>query len=347
VRAVTAWSTAPYSTAPFATICAVEPRAIVVGGGVSGLTCALELAALGLRVEVRARELAQGTTSAVAAAIWYPYKAGPPEAVARWARASYAVFERLARDPATGVRMRSGVELLPEAVPAAWRSELRGLRPALASELSGRARCGWVYDAPVVEMPVYLEWLTRQVLARGVRIVQAEVRSLDELARECELVADCAGLGARELAGDPSMLGVRGQVVRVERNGVERFSLDDYDPAVITYVVPRTSDCILGGSAQEGREDLAPDAAEAQQIVERCRRLEPKLASATVLGTSIGVRPWRPEVRLEAEVRGRALVVHDYGHGGAGVTLSWGCAREVAQLSARALGRESKVEAQG
>jgi D-amino-acid oxidase len=221
------------------------------------------------------------------------------------------------------------------------------MRPALESELRGRAQCGWVYEAPVIEMPVYLQWLTSQVLARGVRIVQAEVSSLDELARECELVADCAGLGARELAGDASMLGIRGQVVRVERSGVERFSLDDYDPAVITYVVPRSRDCILGGSAQEGREDVAADPAEAQQIVERCRRLEPKLAGASVLGTAIGVRPWRPQVRLEAEVRGPALVVHDYGHGGAGVTLSWGCARDVAQIAARALGREARVEAQG
>jgi D-amino-acid oxidase len=33
-------------------------------------------------------------------------------------------------------------------------------------------------------------------------------------------------------------------------------------------------------------------------------------------------------VRLEAEGR----VVHCYGHGGAGVTLAWGCAVEVAAL---------------
>jgi D-amino-acid oxidase len=323
------------------------PRAIVVGGGVSGLTCALELAALGLAVEVRARELAQSTTSAVAAAIWYPYKAGPPQAVARWARASYETFQRLARDPETGVRMRAGVELLPAAIAAAWREGLRGLRPAVASELSGRAKAGWVYEAPVVEMPVYLEWLTRQVLARGVRIVQSEVHSLAELERECELIADCAGLGARELAGDEALVGVRGQVVRVERSGVERFSLDDYDPAVVTYVVPRSRDCILGGSAQEGREDVAPDAQEARQILERCWRLEPKLERATVLDTAIGVRPYRPEVRLQAEALGRAVVVHDYGHGGAGVTLSWGCAREVAQLAARALGRALELEVQG
>ena len=142
----------------------------------------------------------------------------------------------------------------------------------------------------------------RRDVASFAKALADDTRSNDELAQECELVADCAGLGARELASDPSLVGVRGQVVRVERSGVERFTLDDFDPAVITYVVPRATDCILGGSAQEGREDVAPDAAEAQQIVERCRRLEPKLARATVLGTAIGIRPWRPEVRLEAEV---------------------------------------------
>lgn len=322
------------------------PRAIVVGGGVSGLTSALELAALGLQVEVRARELAPATTSSVAAAIWYPYKAGPAAAVARWARASYAIFQRLARDPSTSVQMRSGIELLPEPSVPAWRAELQGLRPARDDELNGRAVAGWVYEAPVIEMPRYLDWLTRQVLARGVCIAQAEVGGLDELESACELVVDCAGLGARELAGDRALVGVRGQVVRVERSGVERFSLDERDPAVVTYVVPRSRDCILGGSAHEGREDLDPDEREAQEILERCRALEPGLERAELLGTSIGVRPYRPEVRLEVEPLGRVHLVHDYGHGGAGVTLSWGCARDVAGLAARALGLGARAEVQ-
>ena len=319
----------------------------MVGGGVSGLTCALELAALGLAVEVRARELAPATTSSVAAAIWYPYKAGPPEAVARWARASYEVFQRLARDPSTGVVLRAGVELLPQASPADWREEVQGLRPALASELGDRARAGWVYEAPVIEMPVYLDWLTRQVLARGVHVVQAEVSALDELERECELIADCAGLGARELAGDRALVGIRGQVVRVERSGVERFALDERDPSVVAYVVPRSRDCVLGGSAHEGREDLEPDEREAREIADRCRRLEPGLERAKVLGTAIGVRPYRPQVRLEVERLGRAWLVHDYGHGGAGVTLSWGCARDVARIAARSLGLGAMAEVQG
>ena len=49
-----------------------------------------------------------------------------------------------------------------------------------------------------------------------------------------------------------------------------------------------------------------------------------------MVGHRVGLRPVRPSVRLEAEGR----VIHCYGHGGAGVTLSWGCADEVTQLVA-------------
>ncbi len=311
---------------------------MIAGCGVSGLTCGLRLLDSGFQVELRGRERPRQTTSAVAAAIWYPYKAGPVEAVARWAGDSYQKFRELSRDPSTGVALLPGIELLAEAgQDAPWRRELAGLRAARAQELpTGHAR-GFAFEAPVAEMPIYLGWLESRLRAQGARIRVAEVRSLDELAREADLVVDCAGLGARALAADPALVAVRGQVVRVERAGIERFLLDDYNPAGITYVVPRSQDCVLGGSAQEGREDLEVDPSESEAIRARCRALEPRLERAAVLGVDVGLRPWRPQVRLEAERldRGR-LLVHDYGHGGAGVTLSWGCANEVARLAAAA-----------
>ena len=66
--------------------------------------------------------------------------------------------------------------------------------------------------------------------------------------------------------------------------------------------------------------------------------IDPRLRTARILGHRVGLRPARPQVRLEAEGTASGghgcLVVHNYGHGGAGVTLSWGCAREAARLVA-------------
>lgn len=324
-------------------------RAIVVGGGVSGLSVGVRLCEAGFEVEIATRERAARSTSAVAAAIWYPYKAGPAAQVAAWSRAGYRVFAELARDARTGVALRTGVELLPASErAAAWRSEVAGLRAAFGAELREGYDHGWVFEAPVIEMPIYLDWLERRLAELGGRIVEREVRDLAALAVRAELIVNCVGLAARELVADTSVVPVRGQVVRVarEQGASERFLLDDYNAAGVTYVVPRSRDLVLGGSAEEGREDLAVDPAESAAIVARCVALEPALASAPLVSVGVGLRPFRPSVRVEREALGRACLIHDYGHGGAGVTLSWGCAQEVARLacevfdgSVRALGR--------
>ena len=94
-------------------------RVIVVGAGVVGLTSAVRLAEAGHRVDVLARDLPRETTSAVAAALWYPYLALPQDRVTAWAARSYAVFADLAADPATGVRMQAGTEVFrtPRPIP--------------------------------------------------------------------------------------------------------------------------------------------------------------------------------------------------------------------------------------
>ena len=97
--------------------------------------------------------------------------------------------------------------------------------------------------------------------------------------------------------------------------------------------MPRTHDCILGGTAEAGVDRLEADDAQTRAILERCAALAPHLAGAEVLEVKVGLRPGRDQVRLEVErPQPNKLVIHDYGHGGAGVTLSWGCAEEVVSL---------------
>jgi D-amino-acid oxidase len=293
-------------------------RTVVVGAGVVGLTTAVCLREAGIAADVVAREQPQDTTSAVAAALWYPYRALPAERVTVWSAATFQELARLARVAGSGVRMRAGTELLaPDAPDPWWREVVPGL---------ARTRAGLRFVAPVVDMSVHLPWLVGRLRALGGTLDRRDLAALDEL--EADAVVNCAGLGARELAPDASLTAVRGQVVRVTAPGVEEWLLDQSEPEQLVYVVPREREVVLGGTAQEGAEDRTADPTTTAAIRARCAALVPALRDAPVVGVAVGLRPVRPTVRLEAEGR----VVHCYGHGGAGVTLAWGCGVEVAAL---------------
>lgn len=315
----------------------------VIGCGVIGLSTAVRLREAGLDAGIVSAAMPHETTSGVAAAIWYPYKAYPEDRVLAWGRRAFEVFEELSREPGTGVYMREGVELHREPAPEPWWAPaVPGVRRCTPEELPPGYRDGHTFTVPVVEMPVYLEYLLRRFAASGGRVEQRAVSSLEEVSEGRRVVVNCAGLGARELLGDEALVPIRGQVVRVRNPGVERFVLDDDDPEGVTYIVPRTGDCILGGTAEEGSWSLEPDSGTAEGILRRCAELEPKLAGAEVLEHRVGLRPGRAEVRLEHETLPNGVpCVHDYGHGGSGVTLSWGCADEALRLVGEALERST------
>ena len=309
---------------------------LVIGAGVSGLSAAFRLREAGHAVEIWTRDPPAETVSAVAAAIWYPYRADPPDRVLRWGAVSLRAFVRLADDPATGVVMRDGLEVFREPVPDPWwKAAVPGFRRAEASELPPGMADGYALRLPVVDMSVYLGWLRRRAEAKGVTITQRSVADLRETRGAADVVVNCAGLAAREVADDPEVYGVRGQIQLVRAPGVTRFLIDDAGP---TYIIPRVSDVVLGGTAEEHVEDATLDPATADALRKRCERLVPELAGAEVLADRVGIRPCRPTVRLEAETIGGVRVVHNYGHGGSGVTLSWGCAEEVVAL----LGEEAQ-----
>ncbi|MCY7373729.1 MAG: FAD-binding oxidoreductase [Spirochaetaceae bacterium] len=317
-------------------------RVIVVGAGVVGLTCAVRLAEAGHDTAVLARDLPPETTSAVAAALWYPYRAAPREAVTRWSRTAYDEFSRLATQcPEAGVRVVPGVELLPGAAgsPAPplpwWQAAVPALTP-VRDPRPGFAH-GWRLDLPIADTSVYLGWLAGRLADAGGTVTRAWLPELPTTG----VVVNCTGLAARALTGDVDLHPVRGQVVMVARPAADQVDRDDEwlldqsDPQRPFYVVPRQHDVVIGGTAEDGVWDTHPDPATAAALLERAGALVPALRDAPVTGHRAGLRPARSEVRLESVAHPDGSpggVVHCYGHGGAGVTLSWGCAQDVLEM---------------
>src|SRR5690348_5463550 len=330
---------------------------LVLGCGVSGLSTAIQLIERQReqsqrRVTIWARKVPPDTTSNIAAAVWYPYDAGSNERVVKWGKIAYKVFGELLGEPGTGVISRNVLELLPEPNPDGpwWKASVPGVEHAHPDELPTGYADGFVFDAPVIDTSIYLNYLrTRFEAAGGVIVEDRTVHDLSEAFAICDVVVNCAGLGARELAHDTSFRPTRGQVVRVRQNGFSRVLIDDhgpkgnpYAPAKLAYIVPRISDIILGGTAiadsttadEEIKQKV--DSEEVQAIIRRCAALAPEFAHLTpddILEVKIGLRPVRSDVRLDREspTPGRWLI-SNYGHGGAGITLSWGCAAEVVEL---------------
>lgn len=277
--------------------------------------------------DVVAAATGSGTTSAAAAALWYPYLVGPADRVRDWGSVGFGELSRLAADPATGVRLRSGTELLRHERPVPpWAADVPGFRASAA--VSPPYAAAWTFTAPVADTSVYLGWLAARLSRLGGTIRRAEVATLDEAVHGVDVAVIATGIGARLLPGDASVRPVHGQVVRVRAPGVRRWILDEDHPDGMVYVVPRLDDVVCGGTDTEGFGPAEPDLAVGERILRRCADVVPELASARVLGAAVGIRPARPTVRVERI----GDVVHCYGHGGAGFTLSWGCADDVRDL---------------
>jgi D-amino-acid oxidase len=309
-------------------------RVTVLGAGVVGLTTAVSLLDAACDVRVVTAAPVEETTSYLAAAAWFPTHVGPPDRVARWGRRTFEVLAGQAADSVPGVLIRESLALYrqPPGRPD-WTGSVGRVRAATAAELPPGYEHGLRFAVPLVEMPLYLPWLMDQVRERGGEIVMRRVGSLGELSDGwAEAVVNCPGLGARDLVGDLSVYPVRGQIVRIANPGLTLSVRDEHHPAGRAYVHPRTGDCILGGTLEEHRWDTGVDPATAEAIIARCAEIVPAVAGAEVIGHAVGLRPGRPEVRLEEGAPGGIRVVHSYGHGGAGVTLCWGCAEHVTRI---------------
>ena len=303
----------------------MAPDVLVVGAGVVGLTTAVRLAEAGLRVRVRAAAPPGQSTSAVAGAIWGLHLIDTDARLADLGWRTLAVLREHAADPASGVRMVSGIEVAhTAATPADWTAALDDFRLCSPAELPDGYASGWRYTAPLADMPVYLDYLTRRLVDAGVEVELGAASTLGG-----PLTVNCTGVGARELVPDPEVVPVRGQVVVLDNPGLHEFFTEHPGSSEhLLYILPHREHVLVGGTAEPGRVELDPDPDTAAAILERATAAVPLLRGATVRGHRVGLRPGRPALRLERD----GDVIHNYGHGGAGVSLSWACADEVLRL---------------
>lgn len=307
----------------------------VVGGGVVGLTAALRLAETGHEVVCVRDVPVADTVSAVAGGLWFPYHVEPRDRSVAWGLVSLDRFTALADDPRTGVALREGV-LVERSGPDRWWTEgVPGVRDATSDELPTGAPGGVVARVPLVAMPVFLGWLEAACAAAGVRTEERRIGSLTDVPGDVVVLA--TGLRTPALLPDVAVTAARGQVALLANPGIDRWFVDDGWPGGMTYVLPHPGWVVCGGidepvDAADGTRPAEPDPAVHAAILERCRAAVPALREAEVLGSRVGMRPVAPSVDLRLrEVDGRPVVT-DVGHGGAGVTLSWGCADEVVRL---------------
>ena len=302
----------------------------VVGGGVVGLTTALRLAQAGHRVECIRDVPAADTVSALAGGLWFPYHVEPRHRVSGWGLATLQVLTSLARDGEAGVHLREGTFVERRPADRWWLEGIGSWREAEPDELPEGVAAGVVARLPVVTMPVHLRWLEDRCRSEGVDLVEGSVETVADVVADVVVVA--AGARSPDLLPGLDITPSRGQVALLSNPGVERWHVDDHHPGGLTYVIPHPGWVVCGGTDVVGSADDRPDWSVHEAIVERCREAVPALRSAEVLGARVGFRPVAASVSLEERSVDGRTVVTNTGHGGAGVTLAWGCADEVTAL---------------
>lgn len=309
--------------------------AVVVGCGVIGLTTAISLQNEGFEVVIFAEHLPPNTTSNIAAALWFPFQAAPYDKVLEWSKKSLIVFQEQFNDQKSGISFRNFKEyFVDQKIEPPWAKAVDSFIRVDEHSLPNGYSCGFSTRVAIVQTDIYLNYLIDKFILSGGKIIQKKINHFNEIHSNYKIIFNCSGLGSMELALDKTVYPIRGQIVSVVAPEVTECSTADEGPLAISYIIKREHDVILGGTVEPHESDLTPRSNITQQIILKCRILDAKIEENVVINqVKVGLRPGRPAIRLEKEILtdGR-MVIHNYGHGGSGITVSWGCAQEVIEI---------------
>ncbi|KAK8862027.1 nucleotide-binding domain-containing protein [Apiospora arundinis] len=210
--------------------------------------------------------------------------------------------------------------------------------------------------APIIDTDKAMDWLMQLVEGKGANLVtetigddllDIEPQLLERF--DADVIINCTGLQGQVLAGDDSVYPIRGGLIRVINDGSDFPKVEAaltitadavHDSNEIIFLVPRNDNILLIGGIAEPHKwdlDLTLDSPIIQRMRRRCEAFLPCLKNAKVdpdYPLAQGLRPFRGNnVRVERELRNaNSRIVHSYGQGGAGWSLSFGCAQDVVML---------------
>jgi len=302
----------------------------------------------------------RGVASGGAGGLWFPYLCESTERTGRWANETRVRYEQLLQDGLgfedNGVAVKDVWQCyspgndLPPWAPDCPTLELLSVAQVEEKYAPGLPQymidqddfLAYQFEAPIVQVDLFLGHLRRLIEGMGGALVERKVAGPIE-SLEADVLVNCAGIGnAVEVEGlesDARMRPVRGQIVHCENRANITEAVTIGAGAESAYMIPRGDVVVYGGTSDDGQWDLSVNEDTVEDIIRRCKKLLPEEYTQgmedRIVGHWVGLRPYREEmVSVEAKtLEDGRVVVNNYGHGGSGFTLCWGCADEVVRMA--------------